>query len=274
MICRRTLAAALLGALLAAGPAVGRDLTPEQERGRQIYMTGHSPSGTPIVAYFGEDSVEIPEEASTCSGCHGYDGTGRPESGVIPSNVTWPYLTKSYGHVHSNGVEHPAFTVETLKDYMESGVYPGGGAGDPSMPVYEMASRDLDDLVAFMQLLGQSLDPGVTEGSLRLGTVLPAAGPGAPAGEAVRALLEAYLAEVNEAGGIYGRKVELSVLAAAPGPSAKGRDLAGWVRVEKPFALVATFTPGFEGELYEVVGPEEIPLVGPLTLYPLDAYSL
>ena len=57
------------------------ELTAQEERGRRIYFTGESPSGRPIVAYFGKDLLEVPGESATCASCHGFDGLGRSESG-------------------------------------------------------------------------------------------------------------------------------------------------------------------------------------------------
>ena len=117
---------ALLSAGLAAIPAVAAaaPLTEAEERGRQIYFTGESPSGEDITAYLsmGGEQLELPGEAATCGSCHGHDGTGRPESGVLPSNITWSHLTRAYGHVHAGDLEHPAFDEESLRVYMRTGV--------------------------------------------------------------------------------------------------------------------------------------------------------
>ncbi|MBI5015032.1 MAG: ABC transporter substrate-binding protein [Deltaproteobacteria bacterium] len=261
---RRVPSVAVLGLLLAAAPvpAQAGALTPAQQRGRQIYRTGHSPSQNPIVAFFGADGVELPEEASACSGCHGYDGTGRPESGLIPSNVTWPYLTKAYGHVHPNGREHGPFTVETLRSYLASGVYPGGQPGDPSMPVYEMAAQDLEDLVAFLAVLGDDTDPGIGETTVRVGTLLPSEGPAAGIGQTMRDVLLATFGAVNQAGGVYGRRIELVVRE----PGAASLD-------PEPFALVSPFLPGAGSRSRADPSPGDVPVVGPFTLYPLDDYA-
>lgn len=254
-------------------PAGGGALTDAQQRGRQIYLTGHSPSGAPIEAFFGKDGLALSEEASTCGGCHGSDGTGRPESGLIPFDVTWAYLTKSYGHVHPDGSEHPAFTVETLKSYLVSGIYPGGRRGDPSMPVYKMPRRDLDDLVAFMQLLGTLADPGVGETSVLVGTILPARGASGGTGQAIRGILLAYFDTINRAGGIYGRKIELVVREAPPRGATEAAGLpAGGDTVPEPFALLSTFVPG-AGPPTAAPGGDP-PLVGPFTLFTVDDYGL
>jgi ABC-type branched-subunit amino acid transport system substrate-binding protein len=273
-------ALAILWPLLGAAVALGAPsrshaeaLSPAQQRGRQIYMTGHSPSGEPIVAYFGEDAIELPEEASTCSGCHGDDGTGRPESGVVPFNVTWEYLTKTYGHAHPDGTAHGPFTEETLKSYLESGVYPGGRQGDPSMPVYEMPSQDFDDLAAFLTVLGVHADPGVGETTLRVGTLLPSKGPADEIGRAMRETLLAYFDDVNRSGGIYGRTIDL-VVEEPPSlsePASRVFEARGADR--EPFALVSPFVTGTGPGLNAAGSSDGLPIVGPFTLHPLGAYA-
>ncbi|NIQ38331.1 MAG: ABC transporter substrate-binding protein [Proteobacteria bacterium] len=245
-----------------------------EERGRKIYATGVSPSGEPISAYFGANMLEIPGQVATCGSCHGHDGTGRPESGLLPTNITWKYLTKSYGHVHASGLEHPPFTEESLKDYLRSGIYPGGETGDPSMPVYDISDRDLDDLVAFMRLLGETLDSGLSDASVRIGTLVPSEGRLAETGTTMRGVLEAYFSEVNKAGGIYGRKIELVVHGVGRDRDTDLDSVKGWLAQEQPFALVSTFTPDLDVDVQSAVAQAGIPLICPFTLYPIERFSL
>ena len=65
----------------------------DSSRGRQIYMQGTSRSGKDVLAYIGDASLEVPASTIPCAGCHGFDGRGKPEGGVNPSNVTWEFLT-------------------------------------------------------------------------------------------------------------------------------------------------------------------------------------
>ncbi len=96
-------------------PLLAPPLTPQELRGKQIYFEGTSPRGGKITAYVGEDRIQLPGSAATCGSCHGPDGRGRPEAGVIPSDITWDHLMKAYGHSHPMGRKHPAFTEASLK---------------------------------------------------------------------------------------------------------------------------------------------------------------
>lgn len=249
--------------------AAAAPLNPQEERGRQIYISGTSPAGVPIQAFFGKDLLEVPGELATCVSCHGYDGLGRNESGVLPSNITWPHIMKSYGHIHPDGLEHGPFTVESLKSYMEDGLYPGGKQGDPSMPVYQIAARDLDDLVTYLKRLDSYIDPGISDSQIRIGTLLPSDGPSAELGDVMRRTIAAYFSDINARGGIYGRSLMLSA-----GKFRTSADLSRFLLNATPeqgiFALVNTFTPGLESELGKQSEQQRLPLIAPFSLFPIE----
>jgi ABC-type branched-subunit amino acid transport system substrate-binding protein len=249
-------------------------LTLQEERGKHIYFRGTSPAGNTIIAYFGKDVIEMPGERATCASCHGYDGLGRPESGVLPTNITWPYLMKSYGHLHPNGLEHPAFTEESLKSYMKDGIYPGGKKGDPAMPLYSMAGEDLEALIAYLKRLGTVPDPGLADGSIRIGTLLPREGIPAEMGDVMEKTIRAYFDDINEKGGIYGRKLELTVQRPAGQGPLTGERLGSMLRQLEVFALVSTFVPGLHREMASAAEAEATPLIGPFTLFPLESSAL
>ena len=266
-------AAGLGLALLVASQAFAEDLSPQQARGKQIYFQGTSPRGTPIVAYLGAGATRLPGSAATCAACHGSDGRGRPEAGVIPSDITWDYLVKPYGHTHPMGRKHPAFTAESLKETIRSGRDPAGNVLDASMPVYEIADEDLEDLLAYLQQLADDLDPGVSETGLRIGTVLPEGGRLAPVGEAIRTVLAAAFQEINAQGGIYGRRLEL-VAASYEAQQTPLAAAEGLLRDGDVFAILSPVVMGADAAIGALVEAEEIPVIGPLTLLSPDPLLL
>ena len=165
-------------------------LSVEERRGRIIYSTGASDSGDTLSARLGELGLELTGRAIACEGCHGVDGQGRPESGVVPANIKWKDLTKEYGHLHADGTQHGAFDEARLSNFLRSGIYPGGEKADPSMPAFAISESDLDDLIAYLKRLGELPEPGVTDSSLKVGTILPAHGP---ASRTVLEIVNAYL---------------------------------------------------------------------------------
>ena len=96
--------------LKSAPQPAARQLTDQEKRGKFIYLRGGSPSGREITCYIGDGATEVPAAAMLCANCHGFDGRGNPEGGVVPSDITWEALTKYYGVTHSSGRKHPAYT--------------------------------------------------------------------------------------------------------------------------------------------------------------------
>src|SRR5215211_4404544 len=77
-------------------PAATTGLTPQERRGKQIYVQGTTAAGREVMAYVGDAAIEVPGSAMPCANCHGLDGQGKPEGGVVPSNLSWEALTKPY----------------------------------------------------------------------------------------------------------------------------------------------------------------------------------
>ncbi len=260
--------------LLLPGLYAQAGLTPAQERGKAIYEKGRSSStDQELTAYFGPQRIPLPAQNLPCSGCHGHDGTGRPESGLTPANITWPQLTKTYGHLHQNGLEHPPFDVQGLKDYLRNGLFPGGQPGSSDMPLYDLPQADLDDLVAYLRVLGDVNEVGVEQNRIRIGTLLPAEEPLSEVGRAIEEVIRAYFARVNAQGGLYGRSLELVPFHQTTPSPPKAEELSKWLGDENLFALLSPFLPAAEEALAEVVTRQEIPLLGPVTLFPLTSYA-
>ena len=187
-----------------------------QVRGKQIYLRGESPRGTPIVARMGAEGVEVPATIVPCASCHGYDGRGRAEGGVRPSNLQWDVLTKPYAVPGER--RHPAYTRSSLKRAITMGTDPAGNVLQPAMPRYRMSIADMEDLLAYLQKLQDDIDPGLTDDAIRVAIHLP---PGEP-GARVKARIETYLEALARNGGIFGRRID---------PRFGGAD--------EPFAVVA-----------------------------------
>ncbi len=260
--------------ILLAGSAVAGELTPQETRGKQIYFQGTSPRGAAITALLGADGIRLPASAVTCAGCHGADGRGRPEAGVIPSDITWNHLLKPYGHRHVMGRSHPAFTESTLKQAIVAGHDPAGHRLDTSMPVYDLTDADLDDLLAYLKKLEGDLDPGLSETAIRIGTLLPVDGRLAAIGRGVQEVLGAYFDRVNGQGGFYGRRLELIVAECDGTPesvaaAAESLSMSGVV-----FTLLSPIVAGAEAELSALAEDSRLPVIGPLTLLSPDSLAL
>ena len=249
-------------------------LTPQESRGKQIYLFGATKSGKDILAYIGDSSLEVPGSSMACANCHGMAGQGKPEGGIDPSNITWEALTKPYGVTHPSGRKHPAYTARALELAITRGVDPAGTRLLNAMPRYQMSKEDLADLVVYLKRLGTDFDPGISENQISIGTTLPGSttsgepGPLYEMGQSVKAVINAYFAEVNLQGGVYNRRLELKVSETGNTAAATRANIEHLIKSERVFAMTSAFLAGSERELVPVFAELEVPLVGAMTLNP------
>ncbi len=157
---------------------------------------------------------------------------------------------------------HGPFDEASFARAVTGGVDPAGNTMLVAMPRYKIHADDMADLVAYLKRIESDRDPGLTVDAVKVGALLPASGPLAETGTAMREVLAAYFAEVNGRGGIYNRKIELSVV---DSDSAAAREA---VRREQVFAFVGGLSAGADRELAALARAEEVPLVGAATLLP------
>ncbi|HEV7785462.1 MAG TPA: ABC transporter substrate-binding protein, partial [Thermoanaerobaculia bacterium] len=104
--------------------------------------------------------------------------------------------------------------------------------------------------------------------------VLPPAGPLSGLGKAVRAALTARFDTVNKDGGIYGRRLEPRFLEGrAPADERRGWT-ADFLQREEVFAGLSPFFSGAEAEMASLFQEKQVPVVGPFTLHPTEAFPL
>jgi ABC-type branched-subunit amino acid transport system substrate-binding protein len=107
--------------------------------------------------------------------------------------------------------------------------------------------------------------PGITANTITIGSLAPLTGENAETGSAVKAVLSAYFDDLNQRGGIYGRRIVLRF-------DESGDDSAATLKSAKRlaaapvFAMVAPFVPDAEQKVAAVAHASKIPLVGLLAL--------
>ncbi len=244
-------------------------LSPEETRGRRLFLVGESGSGAEISAVMGPGGPEtaVPGTTLPCGSCHGRDGRGRPEGGIAPSNITWESLTKPYGSGALLGRTHPPYDEKSLKRAITLGLDPAGNPLNSTMPRYRMSLADMADLIAYLKRVGNEPVPGVSATTVRFGTLLA---PGEP-GTVARALLDAAVAEVNKRGGLYGRKLELAAETLGGDAAERRRMAADFLDRTPLLALVAPQLSGAAGsdlKLAALLEEREIPAVGAISLFP------
>jgi ABC-type branched-subunit amino acid transport system substrate-binding protein len=243
-------------------------LTPEESRGKQIYLRGTSASGVDILAYVGQGSLEVPGSAMACANCHGLDGLGKPEGGVSPSKVTWDSLTRPLDATGSSGRQRPAYTERELAFAITLGLDPAGNRLLSIMPRYQMSRDDLKDLLVYLKRLGNDRDPGISDEEIVIGTAIPSTGSLAEMGKEVKAVTLAFFAEINSQGGVYNRRLKLKSIETAETPAATRANIERFLKDEYVFAMTGAFIAGAEKEIVPMLAQHEVPLVGPLTLDP------
>lgn len=263
------LAAAFAVAPVAARATEPPPLSPEEARGKRLFLAGQSGSGGEISAIMGPGGPEtaVPGSTLPCGSCHGRDGRGRPEGGIAPSNITWDSLTKPYGSGALLGRNHPPYDEKSLKRAVSLGLDPAGNPLNPTMPRYRMSQADMADLIAYLKRLGNEPVPGVSANTMRLGTLLSEG----EAGTVTRALLDAAVAEVNRRGGLYGRKLSLESEVLFGDAADRRRIAESFLDRVPVLALVAPALSGAAGSdqaLAELLEEREIPAVGAISLAP------
>ena len=249
-------------------------LTPRESHGKQIYVQGTSFSGKEILAYVGESSMEIPGASMACANCHGLDGQGKPEGGINPSDIRSEFLTKPYGVTHPDGRKHPPYSNRGLELAITRGTDPAGNRLLRVMPRYAMSREDLADLIAYLGRLGKDRDPGINETSIVIATAVPANGPLAEMGQAIKAVTSAFFDNLNSQGGVFSRHVEVKFVETAETPAGTRANFERLFRDEHVFAMSGAFIAGSEKELVSLMAQKEVPLIGPLTLYPQTGFPL
>ena len=258
------LAASFVIASTSAQQTQSKGLTPQERRGKALYMRGESSSGKEITAMLGE--IDVPASAMSCAGCHGLRGEGKTEGGVTAGNLTWSNLLKPYGHTHPTGRKHGPFSEASFIRAVVNGIDPDGNKMLVAMPRFKLSAEDMADLIAYLKRIEADRDPGLTETSITVGTILPKDGAFAEIGAAMKDVLTAYFANINDKGGIYNRRIELKTINAQTDAAATAANMKSHVDNGELFALVSGLSAGADKELAAVTKESEIPLVGPVTL--------
>src|ERR1044071_871563 len=85
-------------------------------------------------------------------------------------------------------------------------------------------------------------------------------------GAAMKDVLTAYCANLNDKGGIYNRRIELQTIDAGTDAAATAANARKHIENGEVFAIVSGLSAGADKELAAVVRDDEIPFMGPVTL--------
>lgn len=156
------------------------------ELGERMYRDGILPSGEVMEAYIHED-ILVDSRAFSCSSCHLRAGLGSVEGGVVTPPSTGRKLYRPYTRPPSLNdvaekagyytyaktiIQRPAYTRESLKSALRSGVDPAGIEFNLVMPRYPLEDRDLAILVRYLELLSDDYSPGASQTLLKFATII------------------------------------------------------------------------------------------------------
>jgi len=248
-------------------PAYADGEVESSQRGRHLFFQGEKSSAEPLTANVGATSIPVPATALPCAGCHGRDGKGRAEGGVRPSDISWFNLSKEYGGINSIGRRYEAYNEFSFLTAVTEGIDSAGNKLDSSMPRYNIARQDAQDLIAYLKVIQDDFDPGVSGDEIVFGSLQPTSQIQARAANAMVAVMQARLDEINHQGGIYGRQLKLKVMPYEDRQSfiAESSKLIGGDQV---FALVNAFSGTADDALIDMVETAGIPSIGPYTQFP------
>lgn len=109
-------------------------------------------------------------------------------------------------------------------------------------------------------------EPGVTDSRITLGMSAPFSGPAGAYGLEMRNVIEAYFEQINKAGGINGRKLELVALDDGYETERAVANTRTLINDKQAFALLAYYgsSPTTQA-MNDVFGPARVPLVGTIS---------
>ena len=111
-----------------------------------------------------------------------------------------------------------------------------------------------------------SADPGVSDNTITLGMSSPFSGTNGAYGLEMRQTIEAYFEQLNKAGGVNGRKLELAALDDGYETDRSVANSKLLIEEKKVFALLAYYgsSPTTES-MNKIFGPAKVPLVGTIS---------
>ena len=151
----------------------------------------------------------------------------------------------------------------------------GGNELSSVMPRFQLTMRDAADLIAYLRKLGETVDPGLTASTVRLGVLLPQEQT-VKNKQLVRQAMLHYFASVNGAGGVFGRAIETSFTELPSDTARQSAAILDFLHDQHVFAVLGDFT-GAEPEIAAVMLKTATPAIAaiapsPQTDSPLNRY--
>lgn len=148
--------------------------------GKNLYMHGKLASGENVLATTVGD-VPLTGEQAACVNCHRHSGLGSIEGSTIAPAITGEILFSEHkikAHRYqpqtkqaTYALDRPAYTENSLKNTLMSGVDINGKPLDSLMPRYAFTDNDFKHLYAYLNSLSIN-NAGVTDTTLHIATII------------------------------------------------------------------------------------------------------
>lgn len=231
---------------------------PDPERlrlGQQLFRLGLGWELRPLEGQVAEGTVTLSGEAVACLRCHGSEGEGQAEGGILAPSLQKSMLSQAVLLGNPEGrPARPPYDRALLLRAIEQGLDSGGRPLQGVMPRFSLLPQEREALLSVLETLGQ----GAPEHThvLKVGIVPPSADEAGPLPR-LRAELEQRLKQTPP---IFGREVELDWVLSEEVSSAELGPPARW-REQPPLVVVslrAELSPAWQDWL-EQTG---VPLLG------------
>ena len=238
--------------------------------GRALFRSGATRAGGDLIGQISR-GVELSGPTAACIKCHGSDGNGSKEGGLIAPSLRWDALIRPRPAA-GNGFGRPAYTEASLLQAIRTGTDASGRSLSAAMPRFVLGPREAADLMAYLRVLGTEQDDraGVHADRVVFGAALPLSGPQAARGQSVRQAIQACLERAGREGLVFGRRVELEVI-----DSASDEAVAQLTALrQRSLALLAPWWP--DERLPDAMKPvwaghEDWPIIAPLWPQPFGS---
>ncbi len=256
-------ALALLALMFCVSALPGRaELTASEERGRAIYFGEKGSALDTAEVQIGDLKTKLPARTFPCASCHGRTGAGNAERGAQPSQINRDALTRPYTVKEASGRKRPPYTSSSFRNAVRGGKDPASNLLSEAMPRYGLTDKQLADVWAFLAVMAEAADPGITDDTLTVGIVLD---PVHPASKAQQKLLGVLAGDIDKLGGVHGRRLALRVVS----PKAAGTEAANLFALVYPQGIAPS---GLDANVPVIsVLPAATPSAGAFALVASDA---
>lgn len=243
-------------------------LTTQERQGRQIYQQGTDNSNVFINATLGLTKSTFSATTFPCANCHAADGAGKVEGSLQIPPITQQSL-------HAN-ITRPAYNTNSLESAISQGKNANGHPLNTAMPLYTMTKPQMAALLAYLNRLGSEadLDPGLSQDSVQLSSVLPLTGAFKETGLLLKTTLEACVAEANAQGLIYGRRLIINTVDSRSSAEAALKATQDLLNQNASFALIASYFSNDTNENNQAIEKFLIPNLAPISFMAPDQSSL